>query len=113
MDARSRTARRAAREQGVPVSLMRFGMSSTIDDVTLDALGPSEPFFADGANDVNENSIVLRVTYRCPSCARPFRILFTGDAAARAEARLLDRGVDLAAEVLLCTFICATQHKRS
>ena len=31
--------------------------------VTFDALAPKEPLLAEGANDVSENSVVLRVTY--------------------------------------------------
>jgi competence protein ComEC len=75
-------------------------MAWKADGVAFDALGPSEPFFVDGKNDVNENSVVLRLTYRCPACARPFRMLFTGDAGKKTEERLLERGVDVAADVL-------------
>jgi hypothetical protein len=61
---------------------MHDGMRYATDDsVVLDALAPSEPLLADGPNDVNENSVVLRLTYRRADCARPFRMLFTGDPA--------------------------------
>jgi hypothetical protein len=33
--------------------------------IALDALGPEEPLLAEGTNDVNENSVVTRLTYRC------------------------------------------------
>jgi hypothetical protein len=72
----------------------------TDDGITLDALGPEEPLLADGANDVNENSVVVRLTYRCAACARPFRMLFMGDAGAQSEARMLATGADLEADVL-------------
>jgi competence protein ComEC len=72
----------------------------TDDGVTLDALGPEEPLLADGSNDVNENSVVLRLTYRCTACARPFRMLFMGDAGAESEARMLATVADLEADVL-------------
>ncbi len=91
----------AARVRHVPVMLVRRGMHYvTNDGITLDALGPDEPLLADGANDVNENSVVLRLTYRCTVCARPFRMLFMGDAGAQSETRMLAAGADLEADVL-------------
>ncbi len=45
-------------------------------------------------NDINNNSLVFRVEYG------HFRMLFTGDAGAEAEARILASGVDLRADVL-------------
>jgi beta-lactamase superfamily II metal-dependent hydrolase len=91
----------AAHLRHVPVMLVRRGMHYATDDgVTLDALGPEEPLLADGANDVNENSAVLRLTYRCTACARPFRMLFMGDAGAQSEARMLATGAEIEADVL-------------
>ena len=91
----------AAHLRHVPVILVRRGMHYVTDDgITLDALGPEEPLLADGANDVNENSVVLRLTYRCTTFARPFRMLFMGDAGAQSEARILATGADLEADVL-------------
>jgi competence protein ComEC len=91
----------AARVRHVPLILVRDGMRyASDDDVVLDALAPSEPLLADGPNDVNENSVVLRLTYLCPGCARPFRMLFTGDAGAQTEARMLADKVDLSADIL-------------
>jgi beta-lactamase superfamily II metal-dependent hydrolase len=90
----------AARIHHVPVVLVRRGMHYVTDGVTLDALGPEEPLLADGTNDVNENSVVLRLTYRCTACARPFRMLFMGDAGAQSEARMLATGANLEADVL-------------
>jgi beta-lactamase superfamily II metal-dependent hydrolase len=66
----------------------------------LDTLAPEEPLLADGPNDVNENSVVLMMTYRCPDCAHPFRMLFTGDAGAQSEARMVANGAALEADVL-------------
>jgi hypothetical protein len=49
-----------------PVVVTRHGMRYATDDgVALDALAPDEPLIVDGPNDVNENSVVLRMTYRC------------------------------------------------
>jgi hypothetical protein len=45
-----------------------------MDGLTLDVLTPSMPFLADTGNDVNENSIVTRLTYFNGS--RPFTELF-------------------------------------
>jgi len=91
----------AASVHHVPVILVSRGMHYATDDgVTLDALGPEEPLLADGTNDVNENSVVVRLTYRCTACARPFRMLFMGDAGAQSEAKMLAAGADLEADVL-------------
>lgn len=91
----------AAHVRHVPLILVREGMRYATDDgVVFDALAPSEPLLADGTNDVNENSVVLRLTYSCPACAHPFRMLFTGDAGAQTEARMLASGVDLSADIL-------------
>ena len=65
----------------------------------LTVLGPSEPFFtADkmkaGGNDVNANSIVLRLDYG------EFSMLLMGDAEAQTEQRLLGKDIDLKAKVL-------------
>jgi competence protein ComEC len=65
-----------------------------IDEVTLTFLSPCGPQFADGANDVNVNSLVVLVQYRT------LRALFMGDAGFQSEARLLAQGVDLRADVL-------------
>ncbi len=90
---------RAAHERGVPVSVVRAGMRWASDDgVTLDVLAPSDPPIADGRDDVNENSVVLRLTYAHDG--RVFRALFTGDAGQASEARLLASGADLRADIL-------------
>ncbi|MDB5041939.1 MAG: comEC1 [Candidatus Eremiobacteraeota bacterium] len=57
-------------------------------------LSPCGALFADGKNDVNENSVVILLVYR------DFRMLFMGDAGFLAEQRLLESGVDLHAAVL-------------
>src|SRR5260370_14566311 len=66
----------------------------------LAAVRAPEPRLADGKNDVNENSVVLRLRYRCAACALPFRMLFMGDAGEQSEARMLATGADLEADVL-------------
>jgi beta-lactamase superfamily II metal-dependent hydrolase len=91
----------AAQRRGISVVPVRRGMRYATDDgVAFDALAPEEPLLADGPNDVNENSVVLMLQYRCSACPRPFRMLFTGDAGAESEARMLASGTDLEADVL-------------
>lgn len=79
----------------VPITVARCGQRwSSDDDVVLAVLSPCGDLFADGKNDVNENSVVLMLTYRS------FRILFMGDAGFQTERRLLESGNDLRATVL-------------
>jgi beta-lactamase superfamily II metal-dependent hydrolase len=83
------------------VRVVKAGEIYRIDDaVALRILAPSEPRFADGTNDVNENSIVALLEYRRPLRAQPVRALFMGDAGVQSEARLLASGDDLHADIL-------------
>ncbi len=84
-----------ASAQHVPVRIARCGDRWATDDgVTLSVLSPCGALFADGKNDVNENSVVVMLAYR------EFRMLFMGDAGFAAEQRLLESGADLRADVL-------------
>jgi len=88
-----------AHAHAVPVVRAQRGMRWNTDDgVTLDILAPSLPPLSDTGDDINENSIVMRLTYVDGS--QPFRELFMGDAGEASEARLLASGVDLGADVL-------------
>jgi len=79
----------------VPIHIARCGDRWATDDgVSLSVLSPCGALFADGKNDVNENSVVIMLTYR------DFRMLFMGDAGFQAEQRLLENGADLRADVL-------------
>jgi competence protein ComEC len=79
----------------VPVHIARCrDRWATDDGVTLSVLSPCGALFADGKNDVNENSVVVMLAYR------EFRVLFMGDAGFAAEQRLLESGADLRADVL-------------
>src|SRR5438067_5527888 len=65
----------------------------------LTMLGPTQPLFTaeqmkTGGNDVNANSIVLRLDYG------DFSMLFMGDAEEQTEARLLGKDLNLAATVI-------------
>jgi beta-lactamase superfamily II metal-dependent hydrolase len=78
----------------VPVHVARCGDRWATDDgVALSVLSPCGALFADGKNDVNENSVVVMLAYR------DFRMLFMGDAGFHAEQRLLESGADVHAEV--------------
>jgi beta-lactamase superfamily II metal-dependent hydrolase len=85
---------REAAIHNVPIGVARCGDRWSSDDgVTLDVLSSCGTLFADGKNDVNENSIVLMLR------SGAFRALFTGDAGFETEARLLARGIDLHADI--------------
>src|SRR5580765_8523483 len=65
----------------------------------LTVLAPSEPFFTRdqmkaGGNEINANSIVLRLDYG------DFSMLFMGDAESQTEARLLSKDLNLKANVI-------------
>ena len=86
---------REAALRHVPVRVARCGDEwGTDDGVRLSVLSPCGALFADGKNDVNENSVVVMLAYR------QFRMLFMGDAGFAAEQRLLASGADLGADVL-------------
>jgi competence protein ComEC len=96
-----RDALEVAHAKHVPLANPRAGdVWTSGDGLTLRFYGPSEPFITGTRNDINENSIVFMFEYRCATCVRSFRMLFTGDAGAEAEQRLLASGVDLRADVL-------------
>ncbi len=65
----------------------------TVGGATFEVLAPA-PEAATVTAEPNDLSLVVRVTHR------GVRVLLTGDLGATAEARLLDRGVDLRADVL-------------
>jgi competence protein ComEC len=92
---------REATTHHVPVHVARCGDRWATDDgVTISVLSPCGALFADGKNDVNENSVVVMLAYR------DFRMLFMGDAGFAAEQRLLGSGVDLHADVPRSTEYC-------
>jgi competence protein ComEC len=89
----------AAKSHAVQVIRVRRGIHwASGDGVTLDVLAPLLPTLIDTGDDINENSIVTRLTYFDGS--RTFRELFMGDAGEASEARLLASGADLRADVL-------------
>jgi competence protein ComEC len=84
-----------ARERRVPMLEPRGGdVWRTDDGVTFRFYGPTYPYITGSRSDINSNSLVFRLEYG------RFRMLFMGDAGTETEARLLDRGADLRADVL-------------
>jgi competence protein ComEC len=84
-----------ARQRHVALLEPRAGDVWRSDDgVTLRFYGPAEPYLSATRNDINNNSLVFRLEYG------RFRMLFTGDAGAEAEERLLRAGADMRADVL-------------
>ncbi len=79
----------------VPIVYPRGGtVWHTDDGVTFRFYGPTLPLLVNTRNDINSNSLVFRLEYG------HFRMLFTGDAGAEAEERILASGADLRADVL-------------
>jgi hypothetical protein len=72
-------------------------MRWTDDGVTLDILAPSLPTLVDTGDDINENSVVTRLTYVHE--LRTFRELLMGDVGEASEGRLFADGIALRADV--------------
>jgi len=84
-----------AAQHHVPIVYPRGGSVWTTDDgVTLRFYSPALPLLTKTRNDINNNSLVFRLEFG------HFRMLFTGDAGAEAEARILASGADVRADVL-------------
>jgi beta-lactamase superfamily II metal-dependent hydrolase len=92
--------KRAAAQRHVPIRVVHRGFHwSTNDGEALDILAPTEVPLVDTGDDVNENSIVARLTYTRDRT--PFAALFMGDAGMARESALLDHGIDLRADFLI------------
>jgi competence protein ComEC len=92
-DARAGRVDRLARQAGARRVVLRPGDRQAIGSAALEVLAPP-PEIATAAAAANDLSVLARVT------VRGVRVLFTGDLSAEAEARILDRGVDVRADVL-------------
>jgi competence protein ComEC len=78
-------------KQKIPLSAVSAGDTISLDpELSLAVLNPPAP----GFDDPNNNSIVLRMTYRNVS------FLFTGDAAQESEASMLAGNMTLSADIL-------------
>lgn len=73
----------------------RRGASGTLGNASFDLLAPEDPPITGTSSDINNNSVVVRLSFGRVA------MLFTGDAQAEAEARMLRHGgADLRADVL-------------
>ena len=91
--------RRAAMERHVPIRVVRRGVHwSTDDGVSLDVLAPTEIPLSDTGDDINENSIVVRLTYA--RSGEPFSALFMGDAGMTRESELIENHINRRATFL-------------
>lgn len=79
-----------AEAQGVPIEHPSAGDTFELGSSTVTILGPVK----ESADDLNNTSIVLKVTYGDTS------FLFTGDAEYEEEHEILDAGYDISADVL-------------
>jgi competence protein ComEC len=94
----------AAKLRGVPVVVPTCHQRWVDDEAQPTFLTPCGPPFTDGANDVNENSVVVLVQYGT------LRALFMGDAGFQSEERLLARGVDLRADIPISDILKVGHH---
>ncbi|GAB3192494.1 hypothetical protein GCM10027261_05330 [Geodermatophilus arenarius] len=92
-DDRAGDLARAAARAGARREVLVPGDRRDVGGARLEVLAPP-PEIATAAAEPNDLSLVVRVT------VRGVRVLLTGDLSAAAEARVLDRGVDLRADVL-------------
>lgn len=84
-----------AREQRSSIIDAQRGQEFLLDrDVTMRVLTPFAPIRGQPVEDVNDASVVVRLTYGAVAW------LFTGDAGMQTEEALLTAGTDLSAEVL-------------
>ena len=90
-----RDAITVAHASGTPIVYPQAGtVWRTNDGVSLRFLGPQLPLITGSRNDINNNSLVFMLQYKS------FKMLFTGDAGAEAEQRILAEGIDLRSTVL-------------
>jgi competence protein ComEC len=80
---------------GIPCTCVRDGDTFAWGAyVSAVATNPPDPLMSGTGSDINNNSVVLRITYGS------IDFLFTGDVESQAEAAILGRGPALEAEVL-------------
>ena len=72
----------------IPITYLKSNSSIVVSkNVLLEVLAPEEPFIQNTDSDVNNNSMVFKLTYK------DFDALFTGDIQQEAEQRLLDKDI--------------------
>jgi|GEM_PF-886869 len=81
------------KEKSIPVIYLQSGSAIATDkDVKLTVLAPQKPYLKNTDSDVNNNSLVFKLSYK------DFDALFTGDIQQEAEQRLLNE--DISCDVL-------------
>ncbi|MDP1809398.1 MAG: DNA internalization-related competence protein ComEC/Rec2 [Actinomycetota bacterium] len=78
----------------VPLNLGRAGREYRVGDVRIDILWPTSSLMAGTESDINNNSVVAKLSYK------NFSLLLPGDIQEEAISELLKRRVDLKAQVL-------------
>lgn len=78
----------------IPLNLGRAGRSYSVGDIKVDILWPTSTLMAGTESDINNNSVVAKVTFR------DFSILLPGDIQKEAISELLKRHADMNAQVL-------------
>jgi beta-lactamase superfamily II metal-dependent hydrolase len=82
------------KERGVPMEIAKAGQVFNFGDVKLEILYPSQNFSGERVENLNNTSIVSKLTFGSTS------FLLAGDAEAEVEEQLIAAGVDLKADVL-------------
>jgi len=76
------------KEKNVPTRVARKGQRYKLDStVFVDVLAPRDPLISGTKADLNNNSVVVRLTYD------GFSMIFTGDAELEGEVRLVEDGI--------------------
>jgi competence protein ComEC len=81
-------------ELNIPVYMAEADVDFTLGEATLDVLYPLEPTTGDHLDDMNDASIIMKVSEGERS------VMLTGDAQTNEEELLVERGEDLEAEIL-------------
>lgn len=84
----------ATEEKGTTYKLARAGQKFLIGEIELLVFHPEEEFITGTDSDLNNNSVVVKLSYKDIS------FLFTGDIEEEAEKEILSRRVNLACDVL-------------
>jgi len=101
--------RHAAADHHVPVQIVRRSVRwSTDDGVSIDILAPTNAPLSDTGDDMNENSIVARLSYAGNNAT--FSVQLMGDAGLAREAELLRSGIELRADLRISLKSVTTGH---
>lgn len=73
--------------KNIPIKYLQQGNSIIADNIMLKILAPEKPYITNSDSDVNNNSLVFKLSYK------GFDALFTGDIQQEAEQRLMDKAI--------------------